>query len=72
VYQGAKPTIFVRDVELLKKVCFSDFEYFANFNQDGLENIADHNLFFTHGEKWRVSKVSRLFFIPIWTSVRMK
>lgn len=57
MYQGAKPTIFVRDVELLKKVCIADFEHFTNFNQDGLENIADHNLFFIQGEKWRVSKV---------------
>ncbi len=57
VYQGARPTIFVRDLELLKNICIKDFDHFANFFGDNLDHIVDSNMFFTNGEKWRHAKV---------------
>ena len=61
IYQGAKPTIFIRDVDLLKSVCIKDFDHFTDFFGDGLDAIVDSNLFFMRGEKWKHSKVSGTF-----------
>jgi len=60
IYQGSRPTIFIRDVEFLKSVCIKDFDHFTNFFGEGLETIVDNNVFFMQGEKWRVSKVLTL------------
>ena len=57
VYQGPRPTVFIRDVELLKSVCIKDFDHFTDFISNGLDTIVDHNLFFINGDKWRQYKV---------------
>ena len=57
IYQGSRPTIFVKDVDLLKSVCIKDFDHFKDFFNEGLESIVDNNIFFMTGDKWKHSKV---------------
>jgi len=77
IYLGSRPTIFIRDVDLLKRIAlqtliisrfglnlysinhvFIQVNYnWQNFFGDGISSVADHNLFFTNGEKWRRAKV---------------
>lgn len=58
MYQGSRPAIFVRDLELLKNICFTDFDHFTDFFDSGIESVVDNNLFFVTGEKWKKSKVA--------------
>jgi len=57
MYQGSRPTIYVRDYKLLKNICIRDFDHFTDLHMDGMDTIADSNLFFLNGNKWKQSKV---------------
>lgn len=70
-YIGTEPALIVQDLELIKLVTTKDFYYFNS------RDIADHthkeiltgNLFFTHGDRW---KVIRQNMTPLFTTLKIK
>lgn len=58
IYQGSRPSIVIRDVEILKHITIKDFEHFNDFFIEEVEaaGIGDETLIFSFGEKWRRAK----------------
>uniref|UniRef100_A0A1Y1KLX5 Cytochrome P450 n=1 Tax=Photinus pyralis TaxID=7054 RepID=A0A1Y1KLX5_PHOPY len=73
VYQFSRPTLVIRDPELIKKVTVEDFEYFTDHINIALaqdsEPIWQKNLIALKGEKW---KDMRATLTPSFTSSKMK
>lgn len=71
-YQFLQPSLFVRDLELIKKITVKDFEYFPDhfllFSNNN-DPITGSNLFALKGEKW---KDLRSTLSPAFTSSKMK
>ncbi|CAH0723081.1 unnamed protein product, partial [Brenthis ino] len=71
-YEFSKPTILVRDIELVKKITIKDFEYFIDhrgFTDEKVEPLFARNLFSLKGEEW---KDMRSTLSPAFTSSKIK
>ncbi|GBP66265.1 Cytochrome P450 6B5 [Eumeta japonica] len=71
IFSGSKPTLLVRDPEVIQQIFAGDFQSFHSrgigLNTD-VDLLADNLLFMDHFEKWRLlAKIS-----PIFTSARLK
>ncbi|CAG4968253.1 unnamed protein product [Parnassius apollo] len=70
-FYGTEPSLIVQDQEIIKLMTTKDFYFFnsrevANYTE---KEIFTQNLFFTHGDKW---KVIRQNLTPLFTSAKMK
>ncbi|KAJ8973163.1 hypothetical protein NQ317_007504 [Molorchus minor] len=71
-YQFLKPSLFVRDLELIKKITVKDFENFPdhlNFVNEKSEPVLSLNLFSLQGKKWRDMRST---LSPAFSSAKMK
>ena len=79
VYLFARPSLIVRDPDLIKQITIKDFEYFVDRNSQGanqrfygktkVDQIWANQLLTVTGEKW---KNIRSTFTPIFTGRKMK
>ncbi|CAH0564731.1 unnamed protein product [Brassicogethes aeneus] len=71
-FQFLYPSLFLRDIDLIKKVTVKDFEHFPDhllvFNNDN-DPLTNSSLFALKGEKW---KNMRATLSPAFTSSKMK
>nr|BBE49550.1 cytochrome P450 monooxygenase [Adoxophyes honmai] len=71
-YEFTKPVIFIRDIELIKKITVKDFESFLdhrNFVSAEVDPLFGRNLFSLKGQEW---KDMRSTLSPAFTSSKMK
>nr|WET52700.1 cytochrome P450 [Phaedon brassicae] len=71
-YQFLKPSLFVRDLDLIKQITVKDFEYFPDhfsFVNRNSDPILGQNLFSLEGEQWRHMRST---LSPAFTSSKMK
>ncbi|KAL1495017.1 hypothetical protein ABEB36_010507 [Hypothenemus hampei] len=71
-YQFFQPSLFVRDLDLIKKITVKDFEYFhdhSSISNERSDPIVTQNLFSLKGEKW---KRMRTTLTPAFTSSKMR
>ncbi|CAG9827136.1 unnamed protein product [Diabrotica balteata] len=69
-YLLLKPTLFVRDLDLIKAITIKDFEHFTDhFTFFQSDPILGNNLFELQGERW---KDMRSTLSPAFTSAKMK
>ncbi|XP_073945642.1 cytochrome P450 9e2-like [Choristoneura fumiferana] len=71
-YEFVKPVIFIRDIELIKKITVKDFEHFLDhrtFVSEELDPLFGRNLFSLKGQEW---KDMRSTLSPAFTSSKMK
>ncbi|XP_047529705.1 uncharacterized protein LOC125065894 [Vanessa atalanta] len=71
-YEFTRPTIFIQDLELVKKVTVKDFEYFLDhrgFTDEKVEPLFGRNLFSLKGQEW---KDMRSTLSPAFTSSKIK
>ncbi|XP_047994965.1 cytochrome P450 9e2-like [Leguminivora glycinivorella] len=71
-FEFIKPVIFIRDIELIKKVTVKDFEYFLDhrtFVSEDIDPLFGRNLFSLKGQEW---KDMRSTLSPAFTSLKMK
>ncbi|GBP66269.1 hypothetical protein EVAR_41064_1 [Eumeta japonica] len=72
IFSGSKPTLLVRDPEVIQQIFAGDFQSFHSrgigLNTD-VDVLADNLLFMDHFEKW---KLLRQKISPIFTSARLK
>ncbi|KAG6461828.1 cytochrome P450 9e2 [Manduca sexta] len=71
-YEFIKPTLVVRDIELLKKITVKDFEHFLDHNtliDEHSDPLFGRNLFSLKGQEW---KDMRSTLSPAFTSSKMK
>ncbi|XP_065167001.1 cytochrome P450 9e2-like [Atheta coriaria] len=72
LYQFGRPTLMIRDPELLKQIAVKDREKFLNREtlvRPGNDPFWDFNLFALSGEKWRIMRST---LSPAFTSNKMK
>nr|CAI5847744.1 unnamed protein product [Callosobruchus analis] len=72
MYQGTVPTLYIRDLELLKQLCVKDFDHFVehrSFVPDNCDPLWDKNLFALKGQRW---KEMRPILSPSFTSSKMR
>ncbi|KAG6461827.1 cytochrome P450 9e2 [Manduca sexta] len=71
-YEFTKPTLFLRDIELLKKITVKDFEHFLDhktFIDEHTDTMFGRSLFSLKGQEW---KDMRSTLSPAFTSSKMK
>ncbi|CAH0723078.1 unnamed protein product, partial [Brenthis ino] len=71
-YEFIKPSLLIRDIELVKKITIKDFEYFIDhrgFTDEKIEPLFARNLFSLKGEEW---KDMRSTLSPAFTSSKIK
>lgn len=71
-YQFLTPSLFVRDLELIKKITVKDFDHFTdhlNFVNSKSEPIVNNNLFLLKGDQWRDMRST---LSPSFTSSKMR
>ncbi|XP_063534347.1 cytochrome P450 9e2-like [Cydia strobilella] len=71
-FQFMKPVLFIRDIELIKKVTVKDFEYFLDHSSivsEDVDPFFGRNLFSLKGQEW---KDMRSTLSPAFTSSKMK
>ncbi|XP_050345938.1 cytochrome P450 9e2-like isoform X2 [Nymphalis io] len=71
-YEFIKPTLIIRDLELVKKITVKDFEYFLDhrgFVDEKVEPLFARNIFVLKGEEW---KDMRSMLSPAFTSSKIK
>jgi cytochrome P450 family 9 len=65
-----KPTYFLTDIELIKKITIKDFDHFVNHDLfTNVDRIFDRSLFALHDKEWRDMRTT---LSPIFTSSKMK
>ncbi|KAK4874006.1 hypothetical protein RN001_013366 [Aquatica leii] len=71
-FQLVKPTLFVNDLDLIKKITVKDYEYFIDHNNiisEDLEPLMGKNLINLKGQRWRDMRAT---LSPSFTSSKMK
>ncbi|KAG7294950.1 hypothetical protein JYU34_022657 [Plutella xylostella] len=70
-YFGLQPKLIVQDPELIKLILTKDFYYFngRELSTHSHKETATKNLFFQHGDKWRVLRQNMT---PLFSSAKMK
>lgn len=71
-YIFTKPTLMIRDPELIKQICVKDFDHFTDhkmFVQDDSDPLWGQNLFSLKGKKWHEMRTT---LSPAFTNVKMK
>ncbi|KAG6461811.1 hypothetical protein O3G_MSEX012878 [Manduca sexta] len=71
-YEMMRPTVILRDLELIKKVAIKDFEYFIDHRavvDDTVDPLFGRNLFSLKGQEW---KEMRSTLSPAFTSSKMR
>ncbi|XP_046959650.1 uncharacterized protein LOC124529785 [Vanessa cardui] len=71
-FEFLRPTIFIHDLELIKKVTVKDIEYFLDhrgFTDEKVEPLFGRNLFSLKGQEW---KDMRSTLSPAFTSSKIK
>lgn len=70
-FYGTEPALVIQDPEIIKLVLNKDFYYFNSreLMEYTKKELITQNLFFTHGDKW---KVVRQNLTPLFTSGKMK
>lgn len=71
-YQFLRPSLFVRDLDLIKRITVKDFDHFPdhfNFVSEKADPLVGLNLFNLRGEKW---KDMRSTLSPAFTSAKMR
>ncbi|GBP56869.1 hypothetical protein EVAR_41617_1 [Eumeta japonica] len=69
IYQGTKPVLVLRDINLIKQIMIKDFGQFQDRGFKISDGESDKNLFSVEGDTWRVLR-HRL--TPIFTTGKLK
>ncbi|GBP56882.1 hypothetical protein EVAR_41631_1 [Eumeta japonica] len=69
IYQGTRPVLVLRDIELIKQVMIKDFTQFQDRGFKISDGESEQNLFSVEGDTWRVLR-HRL--TPIFTTGKLK
>ncbi len=59
-YEGTEPVLYVRDLELIKRVMIKDFDHFVDFGffPDGIQALNNFGLANATGEEWKSLKAT--------------
>ncbi|KAF5271172.1 hypothetical protein FQR65_LT17687 [Abscondita terminalis] len=71
-YQLVNPVIYIRDLDLIKRMTIKDFDYFTDHNgiiTEDVEPLMGKTLFNLKGQKWRDMRAT---LTPSFTSSKMK
>ncbi|KAF5288093.1 hypothetical protein FQA39_LY15518 [Lamprigera yunnana] len=72
VHMFTKPALYIRDLDLVKKITVKDFDQFTDHNKmipDGVEPLMEKNLFNLKGQRWRDMRAT---LSPSFTGSKMK
>uniref|UniRef100_A0A0A1XS29 Probable cytochrome P450 6g2 n=2 Tax=Zeugodacus cucurbitae TaxID=28588 RepID=A0A0A1XS29_ZEUCU len=72
IYVMNKPSLLIRDLELIKAIMIKDFNYFSDRHASSdphSDSLGSDNLFFTKNPKWKEIRVK---LTPVFTSGKMK
>ncbi|KAF5279691.1 hypothetical protein FQA39_LY18240 [Lamprigera yunnana] len=71
-YQFNKPVLYIRDIDLIRKITIKDFDHFtdhSSFLEENVEPLMDKNLFNLKGQRWRNMRAT---LSPSFSSSKMK
>lgn len=71
-YQFFRPSLFLRDLELIKKITIKDFDHFHDHlstQDEKVDPAVTQNLFSLKGQKWRDMRTT---LSPVFTSSKMR
>lgn len=72
IYIFNKPSLLIRDLELIKAILIKDFNYFSNRHSSSdphSDSLGSDNLFFAKNPRWKEIRVK---LTPVFTSGKMK
>jgi cytochrome P450 family 6 len=72
IFSFDKPSLLIRDVELVKNILLKDFQYFIDrvaSSDEKLDPLFNRALFLVKGQRWRIW---RLNLAPVFISGKMK